>query len=50
MDKLVQQIFMVVVVLIIICSSKGREVSLHIPQDLLDVCSLNPNNIRILTI
>lgn len=51
MHKLVQQMFMVVVVfIIIICSSKGTEVSLHIPQDLLDVCSLNPNNIRILTI
>lgn len=41
MDKLVQQIFMVDFGFIfnIICSSKGTEVSLHIPQDSLDVCS-----------
>lgn len=51
MDEPVQQILMVVVVFInIICSSKGTEVSLHIPQDLLDVSNLNLNTIKILTI
>lgn len=44
-DKLVQQILVVVFVFIIICSGKGTKVSLHIPQDLLDVCNLNLNNI-----
>lgn len=53
MDDLVQQILMVVVFFIIIniiCSSRGTEVSLLIPQDLLDVCNLNLNNRKILTI